>query len=68
MTDREEKIRKAAYEIWKREGSPEGREQEHWDVATLEVDRGGRRVDSPTTGDQPTTDEAASDTKRARRP
>ena len=37
--DRDDKIRKIAYDLWQREGSPEGRELEHWDEATRQVDR-----------------------------
>lgn len=33
MVDREQRIRKRAYEIWEGEGRPEGREAEHWDRA-----------------------------------
>ena len=35
--DREEEIRKRAYEKWEREGSPEGREKEHWAEAEREL-------------------------------
>ncbi len=35
--DREEKIRKRAYEKWEREGSPEGREKEHWAEAERDL-------------------------------
>jgi len=36
--DREERIRGRAYEIWKREGSPPGRENDHWLEAEQELD------------------------------
>jgi hypothetical protein len=32
-----ERIRQRAYEIWEREGRPEGREQAHWEQAEREV-------------------------------
>jgi hypothetical protein len=32
--DREERIRAHAQRIWEEEGRPEGRAQEHWDMAT----------------------------------
>lgn len=32
-----EMIRLKAYEIWEREGFPEGREREHWEIAELEL-------------------------------
>jgi hypothetical protein len=35
---REERIRRRAYEIWEREGRPEGRESEHWYRAAGELD------------------------------
>lgn len=38
MTGRQERIRARAYEIWEREGRPEGREDEHWRQAAAEVD------------------------------
>ena len=37
MGDVEERIRKRAYEIWEQEGSPHGREAEHWRQAADEV-------------------------------
>ena len=33
-TDREERIRQLAHEIWEREGHPHGRDTEHWRLAT----------------------------------
>jgi len=36
--DREERIKARAYEIWQREGSPEGRENDHWKEAEQELD------------------------------
>ena len=43
----EEAIRLRSYEIWEREGRPEGRALEHWLVARmeLEADFRGRYVD-----------------------
>jgi hypothetical protein len=35
--DLAERIRQRAYEIWEREGRPEGREQAHWEQAEREV-------------------------------
>ncbi|MFN7138156.1 MAG: DUF2934 domain-containing protein [Limisphaerales bacterium] len=37
MTITYEKICKRAYEIWEREGKPEGKEQEHWFQAECEL-------------------------------
>lgn len=36
--DRDDLIRKRAHEIWLSEGSPEGREQAHWQQAEKEID------------------------------
>lgn len=36
--DREERIRKRAHQIWEREGKPHGRDPEHWQQATSEID------------------------------
>lgn len=36
--DRDDLIRKRAHEIWLSEGSPEGREQDHWQRAEQEID------------------------------
>jgi Protein of unknown function (DUF2934) len=38
---REERIRRRAYDIWEREGRPEGRASEHWYRAARELDRPG---------------------------
>jgi uncharacterized protein YjbJ (UPF0337 family) len=37
-TDREGKIRERAYQIWQDEGSPDGREHDHWHQAEREAD------------------------------
>lgn len=37
MLPDDEKIRQRAYEIWEREGRPEGREAEHWHKAAEEL-------------------------------
>ena len=36
--DREERIRRRAYEIWEAEGSPGDRHEQHWQRATGEID------------------------------
>lgn len=38
-TDRHEKIQQRAYEIWEREGRPDGQHERHWHQATDELDR-----------------------------
>ena len=35
---REDRIRARAYELWQRDGSPDGRENDHWIEAEQEVD------------------------------
>ncbi|MGK9236843.1 DUF2934 domain-containing protein [Inquilinus limosus] len=37
MSDREERIRRRAYEIWEALGRPEGGQQEHWARAEAEI-------------------------------
>ena len=34
MSNVEQRIRERAYRIWLEEGCPEGREKDHWDMAT----------------------------------
>ena len=59
-SDKDEKIRRRAYEIWQREGSPEGRSDEHWSQAARELeDEDGSSDESGaglkvTTADDPT--------------
>ena len=36
--DREERIRQRAYDLWQKEGAPEGRHQDHWHEATAQID------------------------------
>jgi hypothetical protein len=47
-SDREEKIRRLAYELWEIEGRPEGRHHEHWERAAreLEAEEGGSAEDA----------------------
>lgn len=40
-TDRSERIRQRAYEIWRAEGNPEGCELRHWLMAESEIDECG---------------------------
>ncbi|WP_236025170.1 DUF2934 domain-containing protein [Arenibaculum pallidiluteum] len=37
MFEREERVRRRAYEIWEREGRPDGRHDEHWVRALAEI-------------------------------
>lgn len=36
MSDRDERIKQRAYEIWEQQGRPEGKEHEHWQQAAEE--------------------------------
>ena len=38
--DREDRIRKRAYQLWQQEGSPQGRPDDHWLQAEREIDHG----------------------------
>ncbi len=37
-TDRHDRIRHRAHEIWEKQGRPHGADQQHWDQATREID------------------------------
>jgi hypothetical protein len=37
IDDVEERVKQRAYEIWEREGRPEGREADHWALAKEEI-------------------------------
>src|SRR3954468_689382 len=37
IDDVEERVKRRAYEIWEREGCPEGREADHWALAKEEI-------------------------------
>ncbi len=38
MTEREERIRHRAHELWEKAGRPEGEDQRFWDEAEREID------------------------------
>lgn len=52
-SDKEERIRAKAHEIWLSEGSPEGSEQRHWDMATEIVEAEDGATADPTPTDAP---------------
>lgn len=56
--DREDRIRHRAYEIWEREGRPEGRGQDHWAQACAEIEAEDR---TSATADPAATVAAAKD-------
>ncbi|MBC8748567.1 MULTISPECIES: DUF2934 domain-containing protein [Paraburkholderia] len=35
---REEKVRVRAYQLWEKDGSPEGRADEYWEQARIQID------------------------------
>jgi hypothetical protein len=39
MSERDQRIRQRAYEIWEEEGRPDGQHGEHWDRAAREIDQ-----------------------------
>lgn len=43
----ENRIRQRAYEIWEREGRPEGRHAEHWDIACREIEDSDCEIRAP---------------------
>ena len=47
MTDREDRIRARAYQIWEREGCLEGHGDEHWQRAVQEIDAEDRKAAKP---------------------
>ncbi|MXO02267.1 DUF2934 domain-containing protein [Shinella zoogloeoides] len=48
--DREDRIRKRAYQLWQQEGSPQGRPDDHWLQAEREIDHGNGEIEGD---DQP---------------
>ncbi|REG60767.1 hypothetical protein B0G80_3579 [Paraburkholderia sp. BL6669N2] len=48
---REEKIRARAYELWEKDGSPEGRADEYWEQARFQIDEEESKADD--NGDGP---------------
>lgn len=44
MQDREQRIRDLAYRLWIQEGRPDGRAQQHWDLAADMIDADGGRL------------------------
>ncbi len=48
MSDKEQRIRTRAYEIWEREGRHDGRAEDHWRRAELEVEQEPMALDAET--------------------
>ncbi|HYD29639.1 MAG TPA: DUF2934 domain-containing protein [Azospirillaceae bacterium] len=54
--DKEERIRRRAYEIWEREGAPHGQEDAHWARAVQEIedeDRAREALGAPPLSQEP---------------
>ena len=49
--DREDRIRHRAYEIWERDGRPEGRGESHWAQACAEIEAEDRAASSDAPGE-----------------
>src|SRR5689334_2617465 len=54
MNDREHRIRLRAYEIWEREGRHEGRADDHWRQAQIEIERESVKAAQTIAPEQPT--------------
>jgi hypothetical protein len=51
--EREERIRKRAYELWEEDGAPEGRADEYWHRARHLIDQEAQSTSSASAGDAP---------------
>lgn len=64
MDDQKEqdRIRRRAYEIWEREGSPEGRAEEFWEQATASISADDAKAATPSdaAADEPERQESTS--------
>jgi len=47
-SNRDEKIRQRAYELWERDGAQHGRDQDYWHEAVEQIDAEERAEKSPT--------------------
>lgn len=66
--DRQRKIERRANEIWQREGRPDGRANEHWRLATAEIEAeeaAAVRPASAAAKPQPAPEEAAKPAAKA---
>jgi hypothetical protein len=65
MSDKEQRIRTRAYEIWEREGRREGRAEDHWRQAELEI---GQALKSPDAQATKSPEQLAKATGKRARP
>lgn len=66
-TDREDRVRRRAYEIWEREGKPNGHDREHWERAGREMgdeDIGKSTGSAREAEDNAQTDDESAETAR----
>ncbi len=64
-SDREARIRDRAYEIWVREGRPQGRQDEHWRQAEAEIAAEMDAASGPkAAGGKPGSEPAAAEEER----
>ena len=61
MSDKERRIREAAYRVWEAEGRPDGQERRHWANAAQQIDA----EDSAPAQPAPASDESAMRTEPA---
>jgi len=47
MSDKEQRIRRRAYEIWEQDGRRDGRAQDHWRQAELEAEQALELLEAP---------------------
>src|SRR3954465_9023681 len=68
MSDKEQRIRTRAYEIYEQDGRPDGRAEEHWQQAKREIEHALASAQAqaaeapaqpPTTADEPTRQQPA---------
>lgn len=50
MSNRDQRTRERAHQLWEQEGRPEGREHEHWDRAAREIEEQEADRDSSDRG------------------
>jgi Protein of unknown function (DUF2934) len=65
--EREAKIRERAYEIWMAEGCPDGREHEHWEQATRDVDAPDAETAPASANDLPDAETAETRSRKQTR-
>lgn len=57
ISQREDGIRRRAYQLWEEAGKPDGQDQRFWNEAEQEIDRSEGRVQPPRPPTEPTREE-----------